>query len=136
MTFKEFATNYLNPIFLMYRAVLIITSIWMMIFSLPFFVSSASGFEIMMIIGISIVGTFVLILKVKNVPYILYLWIPIFLSVISLFIRGTEAPETGVLFVPMILWLISSFLIVFNGIRSWGLGVSMNDINKKLDEYN
>ena len=133
MDFREFATNYLNPIFLMYRAALLTASFFILFFSLPMFTSSASRSDMAIILIMSLVLTAGLYAMFRKRAYLLYLIIPFILVVVAFSIRGDQVVQEGVLKIPMAMWWASAFLIAFNGFRSWGYGVSMNDINNKIN---
>jgi len=133
MDFREFATNYLNPIFLMYRAALLTTSFFILFFSLPMFTSSASRSDMTIILIMSLVLSAGLYAMFRKRAYLLYLIIPFIMIVVAFLIRGDQVVQEGVLKIPMALWWASALLIAFNGFRSWGYGVSMNDINNKIN---
>lgn len=133
MNLKEFATNYLNPVFLMYRAVLLGAAGGMLLFSLPLYVSSASATVMGFVFGSSFILCLSLVKYLKHRPYLLYLVIPFVFSGIAFVIRGDDAPEQGVLWLPMIIWNAAVLITAWNGIRSWGYGVSLNDINNRLN---
>jgi hypothetical protein len=65
--------------------------------------------------------------------YILYLLAPLLFLFVAGVIRGEDVPKEGVLWLPMIMWLNAAILVGWNGIRSWGYGISINDINEKLN---
>ena len=132
MNFREFATNYLNPFFLFYRTVLLALSGGILLFSLPIFTSSASSGEMLLIFLMSLTATAGLYVTLRHRPYILYLLIPIVLLVIGFAVRGGAVVGEGVLILPMAMWWIAAFLLGFNGFRSWGYGISLNEINEKL----
>lgn len=136
MDFREFATNYLNPIFLMYRAIILMSAFFILFFSLPMFIKSASGMDTIIILIISIALSVGLYSLFRHRAYILYLVIPILLLGVALGIRGNDVVENGVLMIPMAMWWTSAFLLAFNGLRSWGYGISLNEINNKLDNKN
>lgn len=133
MNLREFATNYLNPIFLFYRAVLLMSAGGMALFSIPLFINNASKNEVAFIIVISMVVSIVLVKLLWQRPYILYLLIPFVVCTAAFTIRGNDSPQLGILWIPIIMWISSAILVAWNGIRSWGYGVSINDINDKLD---
>jgi len=133
MDFKEFATNYLNPIFLFYRAVLLTSAGGMLLFSIPLFIQNASKNEVISIMLIALAIALFLIKCLKKHPYILYLVIPLLVSATAFSMRGNEPPQSGILWVPIIMWMSSVILVAWNGIRSWGYGVSLNDINDRLN---
>lgn len=133
MNFKEFATNYLNPVFLMYRAVLLGVAGGMLLFSLPLYVSSANATVMGFVFGSSFIFCLSLVKYLKHRPYLLYLVIPFVFSGIAFVIRGDDAPEQGVLWLPMIIWNTAVLITAWNGIRSWGYGISLNDINNRLN---
>lgn len=133
MDLREFATNYLNPIFLMYRAALLTTSFFIFFFSLPMFTSSASSTDVSIILVMSLVLTVGLYVAFRRRAYLLYLIIPFLLVVVAFSIRGDQVVQESVLRIPMAMWWASAFLIAFNGFRSWGYGISMNDINNKIN---
>jgi len=131
LNFREFATNYLNPIFLFYRATLIMFSGGMLFLSMPMFMREASQFEFFMpyLVGLGVAAA--LITKVKGRPYSLYLILPVILIFIAISLHQNEF--SGVLFAPLITFLIAAYLILWNGIRSWGYGISINDIRERMD---
>ena len=132
MNLREFATNYLNPIFLFYRAVLLMSAGGMVLFSIPIFINSASKSDVTMVIVFAIGISVVLVKLLRQRPYILYLLLPLIISTAAFAIRGNDMPQEGMLWLPIIMWLSAAMLVAWNGIRSWGYGVSMNDINNKL----
>jgi len=129
MDFKEFATNYLNPIFLMYRAFLLIVSFFILFFSIPMFTSSASSTDMAIILIMLLFISAGLYSVFRRRAYILYLFIPFVLVFIAMVIRVEDVVQEGILKIPMAMWWSSAFLLTFNGFRSWGYGISMNDIN-------
>ena len=132
MDFREFATNYLNPIFLMYRAALLSTSIFILFISLPMFTSSATVTDMTIILAISLALAIGLYKLFRRRAYLLYLVIPLLLITIAFLIRGDQVVQEGVFRVPMAMWWASGLLIAFNSFRSWGYGVSMNEINDRI----
>jgi len=133
MDFREFATNYLNPIFLFYRAVLLISAGGMVLFSIPLFINNASRNDVVIVVVVAIAVSIGLVRLLWQRPYMLYLFIPLVVSGAAFAIRGNDAPQQGILWLPIIMWLSSAILIAWNGIRSWGYGISLNDINDRLD---
>jgi len=117
MDFKEFATNYLNPIFLMYRAFLLIVSFFILFFSIPMFTSSASSTDMAIILIMLLFISAGLYSVFRRRAYILYLFIPFVLVFIAMVIRVEDVVQEGILKIPMAMF------------RSWGYGISMNDIN-------
>ena len=136
MTFKEFAINYLNPVFLMYRAFLLIVSFYLFVLAIPMFTSSASGSEMLAIIVASLIITIGLYVMFRKKPYILYLFIPIIFVFVAFAMRGENVVEEGVMILPMTICFSATFILLFNGFRPWGTGISINDVNRKLDDYN
>lgn len=134
MDFREFATNYLNPIFLMYRGVLLSVSFFILFFSLPMFTQSASSADMLIIFAMSLAIAIGLYIMFRRRAYILYLIVPFLLVAVAFSIRGEQVVQEGVLRIPMAMWWASAFLIAFNGFRSWGYGVSMNNINNKINK--
>jgi len=133
MDFREFATNYLNPVYLMYRVVILITAFAIFFFSIAKLTNGVSASETSVIFVISIVLSILLYSFFKRKPYLLYLVIPFILVGIGLSMIGSNV-SSSVLTFPMALCWTSSILLAFNGFRSWGYGVSMNDINDKLND--
>lgn len=127
MDFRTFATNYLNPIFLLYRAVLLTMSFLILFISLSIGVNSVSSNDMMVVFTISLALTVGFYIVFRRRALLLYFVIPAVLTVTSLSIRA----EDTLTFSMAMLW-ISAFLIAFNGFRSWGYGISINDINKKI----
>lgn len=136
MGFREFATNYLNPIFLLYRAALLTFSFYIFFFSFPMFAnstSSASRTDLTIILAISLVLTVGLYMAFRRRSYLLYLVIPLVLIFVAISIRINYVVSDEVLPLLMAMWWCSAFLIAFNGFRSWGYGMSMNDISNKVN---
>jgi len=133
MDFREFSTNYLNPIFLLYRAVLLMSAGGMILFSIPLFISNASRNDVVIVTVLAIAVSIGLIRLLRQNPYLLYLIIPLVVSAAAFAIRGNNPPQQGLLWLPLIMWLSSAILLGWNGIRSWGYGISINDINDRLD---
>jgi len=105
----------------------------MILFSIPLFISNASRNDVVIVTVLAIAVSIGLIRLLRQHPYILYLLIPIVVCVSAFAIRGNDAPQQGILWLPIIMWLTSTILIAWNGIRSWGYGVSINEINDRLN---
>lgn len=133
MDFREFSTNYLNPIFLMYRVVLLTASFFIFLFSMPLFSSSASSGDMLTILIMSLVLSAGLYAMFRKRAYLLYLIIPCILVAVALTIRGDQVVQENVLKIPMAMCWASALLIAFNGFRSWGYGMSMHEINNKIN---
>ena len=134
MDFREFATNYLNPIFLLYRATLLTVSFFIFILSWAMFIKSASRTDIVIVLVMSLVLTVGLYVAFRRRAYLLYLIIPFIFVTVGFSIRGDQVVQEGILKIPMAMWWTSAFLIAFNGFRSWGYGMSINDINNMLNK--
>jgi hypothetical protein len=132
MTFKEFAINYLNPIFLMYRAFLLIVAFYIFVFTIPMFTHSASGSELLIVVIASFAISIGLYITFRTKAYVLYLLIPSVFVIVSFIMRGEDVVKEGVMMLPMTMCFSAAFLLAFNGFRPWGTGISMNDINNKL----
>jgi len=135
MDFREFATNYLNPVFLFYRAFPLTIYFWLLFLSTPFFTNSASASDLLSILAITLVSFCFVYYFLRRRPYLLYLALPFILIIVAFSIRGPDVVEEGILKLPMAMWWLSSLLVGWNGIRSWGYGTSLNDINEKLNKY-
>lgn len=134
MNFKEFATNYLNPIFIIYRSAILAAAFMIFIFSLPMFTASASRNDMMLILATAIGLSLGLYVIFRRRAYLLYLVIPLLLVIIAFSIRGAGVVQVGVLIFPMAMCWSASFLLVFNGFRSWGYGISGNDVGKSVQD--
>lgn len=135
MDFREFATNYLNPIFLLYRAILLTFSFYIFFLSFPIFANSTtSRTDLTIILAISLVLTVGLYMAFRRRSYLLYLVIPLVLIFVAISIRINYVVSDEVLPLLMTMSWCSAFLIAFNGFRSWGYGMSMNDISNKVND--
>ncbi len=132
MDFREFATNYLNPVFIFYRATLLIASFFIWFLSMPMFIRDASRVDMLMAIIMSLALTIGLYIAFRRRAYLLYLIIPFILVVTAVSIRGNEIVQEGVLKAPLVMCWVSALLLAFNGFRSWGYGISANEINNKI----
>lgn len=137
MNFKEFATNYLNPIFIMYRAVMLVAAFWLLFLSLPLFAvgrsDGTSTGEALLAFAISIGLFLASYVFFRRRAYLLYLVIPLVLVITAFAIRGEDIPEDPLLF-PMAMWWSASFLLAFNGFRSWGYGISGKVVGSSVHE--
>lgn len=131
MDFKEFATNYLNPIYLMYRITFLMIAFATFVFSIPMFTNYADRSDMIIVLVMAIL----LHIGIKHLfgrnVYLLYGLIPPILISIAVTIRGEEVVKEGILRLPMAMCWCASFLLAYNGLRSWGYGVSMNEINNR-----
>lgn len=80
----------------------------------------------------SLALTIGLYIAFRRRAYLLYLIIPFVLVVMAVSIRGNEIVQEGALKAPLIMCWASALLLAFNGFRSWGYGISVNEINSKI----
>jgi len=126
MNFREFATNYLNPIFLLYRVVLFGIAGFLLLLSTKFVANSGglSGFETFVIYIASLFISGFLVIKIIGHPFLLYLFLPM-AGVITPLIMAESGSFSLIL---SMLYMASVYLIVWNAMRSWGYGISINDL--------
>lgn len=128
MDLREFATNYLNPVFLFYRVVLLGVAGVLLLISTKFVANSGglSGFETFVIYITSLFISGFLVKKIIGRPFLLYLVLPM-VGVITPLVMADFGTFSLIL---SMLYMASVYLIFWNSIRSWGYGISVNDLKK------
>lgn len=134
MDIKLFATNYLNPYYLFFRAVCLMSAGGMLL-AFPVFVTKADKGEVIAIFAITLTIAIALITVLKKHPFLLYLILPFVSVVTAMVMRDGNPPQDGTLWLPVIIWYPSVFILFWNGVRPWQRGMSLNEINNKLDEW-
>ena len=133
MDFREFATNYLNPVFLMYRAVILAGSGFIFMMTMAA-MNNATKAEFYSVMALATVMVVVAISFLKSRPVILYFIIPLFFGSFAATADGhTDSVRDISFYLTIAIGFASAGLLLVNGIRSWGYGVSVNDLKKRFE---
>lgn len=129
MTFKSFVVNYLNPFYLLWRGILLLYSLYLLIFLM----GHSGGMTVNAFLG-SLGGgvalTVLLILLLTNRRwFLLYVAAPVAFT--GLAWRYGEGSWLAAL-----LGVVAALLVAWNGVRPWESGPSLHDIQSRLDELN
>ena len=120
MNFKNFSINYLNPFYLLWRV---------MLFVIVFYVFIIIQTKDIIISGTMVIVSLILSVIIINILtnkrwFILYFMLPTILIV--------SAYNTKII----ILGLIGICIVLWNAIRPWSSGASLNDLQEKVDDLN
>lgn len=133
MDFREFATNYLNPVFLLYRAVILAGSGFIFMMTMVS-MNNATRVEFFSVMVLATVMVVVAINFLKSRPLILYFIIPLFLGSFATTADGQTGSVRNISFyLTIATGFASAGLLLVNGFRSWGYGVSVNDLKKRFE---
>lgn len=133
MTLKDFAINYLNPFYLAQRFCLICAAGFC--FAMPALVTAADQPAILpwfVCAAMAVAGAFAIRRLLVYRPVIANLVVPFLLVAVGIGVLSASIRQAFLLDIAFVLMWTSAVLCAWNGIRPWGSGLSINDLQQKL----